>query len=630
MGDKVGRKDNGKRLPAVLAAAIVVLLPLVLVLMVVHDQAASYPDGSGYVLTGPVVDTDLSDFSSDVSITREGLVRYTRTPEGLTATMRMEGDAVRLHVNEEVSTMAVSLNITELVRYQGNIAKVQFTFFDDASMVSVLFEIGVHNTSVTYRVDDGISIVTVAADLLLDRPDDADLLVGVNENDITSCLNGVDDTRYFSSLSDFEPQRAEVMVKAGNGINSARDITVFRLQASSGSEFRYVDTLHKSIVPDGKDFSFSLHIHADKAFIQQIEVMADLSLEYGLKGTYDAWWRGNAQQYGMDSPEYVAALHALQDSGWGIGIHAGSINDLTREQVIAAIENMTVEFGPIRTWSDHGLRPQSLVVNGANVSSPNYVKDLVIDIGAGWWHENTHAQSFWNDLNRDGMSYSLEGQEDLPLFRVSKQQALKLFFEDGRQEDVSSWLRAMPVQRSVFVAHDYFPFFFYVSNGTGNYSVLPEHDGIANTPWSTIRPKTDFPNGTWQALPSFVEFLELLQGYNVWYATVRDVYDRSCLVQNVVLQETGTQVIVTNLNSVPVNELTLFTRDDSSAYQLLDGKTPMVGQKGSAWSWHFVLDLAPGEVLVLNKIGSGTTPMIEVDLTDAMPLMAVRETWPGA
>ncbi|HIH75915.1 MAG TPA: hypothetical protein HA343_01140 [Methanomassiliicoccales archaeon] len=630
MGERVGRKERRRRLPSILAAAIIVLLPLVLALMAVHDPAVSYPDGSGYILTDPVVDTDLSDFSSDVSITREGLVHYTRTPEGLTATMRMEGDAVRLHVNEKVRTVAISLNITELVRYQGNIAKVQFTFFDDASMASVLFEIGVHNTSVTYRVDDGISIITVAADLLLDRPDDADLLVGVNVNGITACLNGVDDTRYFSSLSDFEPQRVEMTVGAGNGINSARDITVFRLQASAGMGFRYVDTLHRTIVPDGKDFAFSLHIHADKAFIQQIEVMAYLSQEYGLKGTYDAWWRGNSQQYGMESPEHVAALHALQDSGWDIGIHAGSVNDLTREQVIAAIENMTAEFGPIRTWSDHGLRPQSLVVNGANVSSPNYVKDLVIDIGAGWWHDNTNSHSFWNDLNRDGMNYTLEGQEDLPLFRVSKQQALKLFFEDGRQEDVASWLRAMPVDRSVFVAHDYLPFFFYVSNDTGEYSVLPEHDGIENTPWSTIRPKTDFVNGTWQALPSFVELLEFLQDHDVWYATVRDVYDRSCLVQKVTVQETETRVIVTNFNSVPVKGLTLFTRDTSPAYHLMNGDAPVIVQKGASWSWHFVLDLEPGEILVLEKLSVETVSATIIHSVTSMPMIAVRESWPGA
>ncbi len=623
------RKDRRRRLPAILAAAIVVLLPLVIALMAVHDPAISYPDASGYVLTDPAVDTDLTDLSSDVDITREGLVRYTRTPEGLRCTMRLEGDAVRLHIEEKVSTVAISLNVSGLVRYQGNVAEVQFIFIEGDDRISVMFGIGMHNTSITYIVDDGGTTVTSAADMLLDRPDDADLLVRVGTEGITSCLNGVEHTYELASLANIEPQRAEVKVGAGNGINSARDITVFRLQAGSNPDHRYVDTLHKTIVPDGKDFAFSLHIHADKAFIQHFWVMANLSQEYGLKGTYDAWWRGNSQQYGMDSPEYVAALHALQDSGWDIGIHAGSINDLTREQVIAAIENMTEEFGTIRTWSDHGSRPQSLVVNGANESSPNYVKDLVMGIGAGWWHENNHAHSFWNDLNRDGMNYTLEGEEDLPLFRVSKQQALKLFFEDGRQENVSSWLRAMPVDRSVFVAHDYFPFFFYVSNDSGEYSVLPEHDGIANTPWSTIRPKADFLNGTWQALPSFVELLEFLQGYDVWYATVRDVYDRSCLLQKVTVQETDTQVIITNFNSVPLSGLTIFTRS-TSAPSLTKGDSTIVAQMGSAWSWQYVLDLEPGEILVLEKVTPGMTSEVGIDPSSAALQMRVRETWPGA
>ncbi|MHC1680300.1 MAG: hypothetical protein AB9860_03495 [Methanomassiliicoccales archaeon] len=628
MVDGVG-KERRRKLPVLLAAALVILLPLVIALMAVHDPMVTSPDDSGYVLKDAVVDTDLSDFSSDVDITRVGLVRYSRTPGGLSCTMRLEGDAVRFHIDEKVSTVAISLNVSDLVRYQGNVVEVQFVFIEEDARISILFEIGMHNTSVTYIVDDGHSTVTEAADLLLDRPEDADLLVRVSAEGITSCLNGVEHTSDLSFLSDLEPQRTEVMVGAGNGINSARDLTVFRLQASSNSDYRYVDTLHKTMVPDGKDMAISLHIHADKAFIQQIEVMANLSQEYGLKGTYDAWWRGNSQQYGMDSPEYVAALHALQDSGWDIGIHAGSINDLTREQVIAAIENMTAEFGTIRTWSDHGLRPQSLVVNGANVSSPNYVKDLVKDIGAGWWHDNTQSHSVWNDLNRDGMNYSLDGQEDLPLFRVSKQQALKLFFESGRQENVSSWLRAMTVDRSVFVAHDYFPFFFYVSNETGEYSVLPEHDGISNTPWSTIRPKADFINGTWHALPSFVELLEFLQDYDVWYASVRDVYDRSCLVQKVMVQETRDQVIVTNFNSVPVSGLTLFSRG-TSAPLLINGDSPVVAQMGSAGSWHLVLDLVPGEILVLEKLSLGTMSATAVHSSVSVPMMAVRESWPGA
>jgi hypothetical protein len=268
------------------------------------------------------------------------------------------------------------------------------------------------------------------------------------------------------------------------------------------------------------------------------------------------------------------------------------------------------------------------VVGGANEGSPNYVKDLVIDIGAGWWHENTHAHSRWNDLNRDGMNYTLPGQEEVPLFRVSKQQALQLFFETGRQQDVSSWLRSMPVQRSVFVAHDYFPFFFQVENDTGNYSVLPSHGDVQNTSWSAIRPKSDFVNGTWSALPSFVAMLDLLSSYDVWYAPVRDVYDRSCLVQNVMLQETGTQVILTNLNQVEVKGLTLFTRGQPN-YLLFDGITPLSVQQGSAGSWHFVIDLEPGEVLVLDKLSAEARPLSVTSYVDT-PYMAVRETWPGA
>ena len=290
-----------------------------------------------------------------------------------------------------------------------------------------------HNTTLTYIVDEGVRARAVFGDLINRR---IYILVQVTEEGVRSGMNGVEEFQPFDSLLGFDPQRSVVTIGAGNGINSLRDVTVFRLQASGTEGYRYVDTLHKTIVPDGKDLAFSLHIHADKAFIPQFWIMANLSEEYGLRGTYDAWWKGNSQQYGMDSPEYTVALHALQDSGWDIGIHAGSINDLTREQVIAAVENMTAEFGPLRTWSDHGLRPQSLVVNGANETSPNYVKDLVIDIGAGWWHDNLRSHSQWNDLNREDELH----QRGRRTFRCSGEQAsgAQAVLRDRRQENVSS------------------------------------------------------------------------------------------------------------------------------------------------------------------------------------------------
>ncbi len=597
--------------------------------MLVHIPNVIVKDGSGYTLTDPQVDTDLSDFSSDVSITREGLVRYTRAPNGLHCLMRLEGDAVLLNMGERASTISISLNVSDLVRYQGNVANVQFNFHDGPVIVSVLFGLGFLNTTVTYAVDDGVVKEIVFGDLLIDRPDDADLLVQVTEGGIRSGLNGIEEFQPFDSLLGFEPHRSEVKVSAGQGISSFREVALFRVQASRSDGYQYVDTLHKTIVPDGKDFAFSMHIHADKAYIQHFEVMANLSNEIGLKGTYDAWWQGNSQQYGMESPEYVAALHALQDSGWDIGMHAGSINDMTREQVIATIENMTAELGDMRTWSDHGARQQDIWKNGTNESSPFYNKDLIIGIGAAWVNNKTHSHSMWNDINRQGMSYTLPELEGLPLFRVSKQQALYLYYEQGRQQDLSSWLRAMPAQRSVFIAHDYFPFFCYVSNATGNYSVLPAHDGIANTPWSQLVVKRDFTNASWHALPRFVEFLEFARDHNAWFATVREVYDRSSLVQKIVVKETAKQVSITNFNTEAVEGLTLYSRGDPQ-YQLAGAGSNHIPQKGAGGSWHFVFDLGPGEEMVLYKVGSLDHLSYDLIVPAAAAMIAVRESWPGA
>ena len=42
-----------------------------------------------------------------------------------------------------------------------------------------------------------------------------------------------------------------------------------------GTEYRYYDGLHRTIVPDGKDFAFSLHLHADRAYPDQFYQMAN-------------------------------------------------------------------------------------------------------------------------------------------------------------------------------------------------------------------------------------------------------------------------------------------------------------------------------------------------------------------
>jgi len=617
-----------RRFSAILSASILLLIPMVFALSTVNPPTVSYADDSYYYLCDPIVNEDFSKVSHAVVIDAKGTARCSWTDNGLLCSLDRPGDLVRVSVERAVDSLAVSLNIKDIVRFQSDVATAKFMFEGGPWAVEVLFGIGMYNTSLSYEVH-GPSSAVHYADLFLDRPDNADLAVWLDHGIIVANINGVEDVQDLGVPSDIVPERAWFEAGAGETVNDLRTLTLFRLQAGLGSEVTYRDTLHKTILPDGMDMAFSLHIHADKAYIQHFEVMAQLSERYGLRGTYDAWWKGNAQQYGMESPEYVAALHILQNAGWDIGVHGGSISDMTREQVISALENMTADLGELRTWSDHGYRPQALAMEGADQSSEHYVKDLVIRIGAGWWHDNAHAHSRWNDLNREGMDYRLPGHEDLPLFRVSKQQALKLFYEQGRQMNTSSWIRAMPVDRSVFVAHDYFPFFLYVQNATGNYSVLPEHDGITNTPWNKLTVKRDYLNGTWHVLPRFEGLLSAMVDYDVWFATVRDIYDRSCLIQHVTMEETETDVRLINGNNREVSDMTIFTKG-RPLYALTDGANIYQAEKGAGGSWHFVFDLAPHESLTLNKVCLVGPDGTSIEVTSPVLIASIKGRGLGA
>jgi len=174
-------------------------------------------------------------------------------------------------------------------------------------------------------------------------------------------------------------------------------------------------------------------------------------------------------------------------------------------------------------------------------------------------------------------------------------------------QDVSQYLRAWPMDRSVFVTHDYMPYFFYVKNNSGPLCILPEEEGIGYFPWSSLVPKTTFVGEDWAVLPSFVRFLNWTQDYDVWFAPVREIYDRSCLVQAVTMSEDENEVILTNPTDETIHGLTLFVKG-RPMYSLKGPGAMLQAEKGTSESWHFVIDLGPGEVLVLKKVQTGIGP----------------------
>jgi hypothetical protein len=283
---------------------------------------------------------------------------------------------------------------------------------------------------------------------------------------------------------------------------------------------------------------------------------------------------------------------------------------------------MTEEFGPMRTWSDHGQRTQDLWKDGTDPDSGHYDADLIEEIRAAWMHKKSKANSFYNDLNRDGMNYTGPNNPDLPLFRVSKMQAWMIYSDPGWEGDLDDYMRAWTTDRSVFIVHDYFPYFFFVNNQSGPLCTFPDEEGIGYFPWSSLVPKTTFMGDSWNPMPEFTRFLNWTTAYDVWFAPVRDIYDRSCLVQKLIVleDEEKVKVIIRNPSNQPIKGLTLFTEDAPIFNLDVDGKE-LDARKGNGESRSFVIDVGPREELILEKVKSvknGGIPPIDlfIDVRD--------------
>jgi hypothetical protein len=423
------------------------------------------------------------------------------------------------------------------------------------------------------------------------------LMVKVENGRGTLGIDGLDRSAILPNAGSFSPslERIDFSVM---GVVEGRHLVIDHIALGEG-EPTFKDGLHKTMVPDGKDFAFTYIIHADRAYPGQLGMMTDISERYGLRGTYDAWTNGTERYYGMDDPEFLAGLHSLQGAGWDIGLHAGSNDPMTREEMVSSIENFTRELGPPGSWSDHAFLPQDLAVQGWNSSSDYYTADLVAQMGLGWAHA-WHGTAFRNDLNRIGMGYQAKGLEELPLYRTSKVSSWDIYGDQAAASGLDQWLGAWAMERSLIVVHDYFAFLSYASNATGRYSVLEGVGGMDHIPWGQLYPKQVLQEAEWRALPQLEDFLNWTIAQDVWFVTLRDAYDRSVQVDRVHMSEYPDKLVLTNRGGATVQGLTLYSRSMPD-YALRQDNMVIHASKGAA-SWHFIFDLGPGEVMVLKKV----------------------------
>ncbi len=593
---------EGRAGSVALVAALFMVSTLGGFLVYVHETEGTTTDGYGYTITDPVLDERMSRHPGCLEISPEHTTaRYDFGSEGMAINLASPGDKVQVAKDQAADTFTTVLDIHELdLVGRGNFQFQAKFALGDGDHYQVDVHVDQRQTYVTYTASIGEARAVGYGDMLYDITDTLYLLVHVENGQIELGLNGIEDVQTMPSLSKWTPRFAEISLGAGEEDPVLGNVYMSTFVLGLGTTWHYYDGLHKTIVPDGKDFAFSLHMHADRTYPQYLHLMANLSREYGLNGTYDAWLWANDQFYSMSESEYAQGLLDLRSAGWDLGVHGIGYVSVNRTIALYALDRMENEIGPLRTWSDHGYRQQNLYKDGTDPDSGYYIADRVEDIGAAWMHKNTKSHSFYNDLNRDGMSYTDPDYPDLPLFRVSPEQAWTMYSDPGREDDLDKYLRAWSADRSVIVTHDYLPYFFYVDNSSGPLSVVRDEEGMGYFPWSELIPKTTFVGEDWAPLPSFTRFLNWTRDYDVWFAPVRDIYDRSCLIQALEVHEDSNKVVIRNPSDQGIEGLTLYSQSQPD-YELGDSGTSYTATKGSAGSWHFILDIPAGGEVVLEK-----------------------------
>ena len=397
--------------------------------------------------------------------------------------------------------------------------------------------------------------------------------------------------------------------------SSPSSVIIKCLELGDGGEATYHDRLHKTMTPWGHDFTLALQIHADGATPAQLALLKLLSDRYGVRGEFAAWMNVTDTKTAysiMTDADYAAALLALQSSGWDIGLHAAKSGSADRAEVIDLIERFEEEFGPLRSWVDHGAVSQDIWQQGKDPSSDYYISDYLLDKDVMIWvNEENHSHSQVQDLNLDTVRYHHDGYPGLSLLKVSRFGFMadctgwQSYFAPADQAELSDRQRIYAGNSAVMIWHDYTNKYTYVEDGGVNYSTqsIPGMGYPYELLTGTVDPYTH-PNGTWHLIPAVEDYFAAMNNdYDVWHATPREVYDRSVLLEQVQVDENETRVTITNPTGVDVPGLTLFTKEEPW-YCLMNGDECLRYKKGAENYCFVIPELPAGATIVLNKTWS--------------------------
>lgn len=616
------------------AISLVVVMCLSALPMLAPSASAAVPDEfeePGYALSDPLYSIDFTAEDPSVTLTPNG-AGYEYTPNGLlvnysgpsktlgmaAGTSLEQKDIIRLAWERTASTtdsMRISWGFQSLDQATD---RVSGTIYFRPTYTTVTAE-----TWENYAPVEGSRKEQYISYDFLDIQS-MDVLIRTDGSSVTIGINGI--TFEYEMARDYTRMRVYTL-ELGSGVawDPASEvlITALELGDSTNCKVRYNDRLHKTITPWGYDFTYSMQIHGDDATPTVLEALRDMSIKHGLRLEFSAWMESRDTQYNMSDPDYKRVLEELRDIGWDIGLHAVTQDSRVAEYLIPLIAEFQRDF-QFNSWIDHGGTAQQINDTGSDPTSPYYMLDWLLANGIMIWaNDRNHSHAVGNDLNRFGVYYTHEyfGQT-VPLVHSSNAMfynfiAVRNSPEYNTVDSYATQFSGWASDRAVIIYHEYADRFVYhtvdgVNYAGTTYSIF----GYDYVPRSTLpeygdaRAMNEHPA---TIIPALDLMLSGMNEYRVWKATPYEIYQRDYYVSRVTVDETASDVTLTNPTSTSIPGFTLYTKERPD-YALKCGDKTYYAAPGNC-GWHFVIDELPrGQALQLTKVAIGdNAPSVRVD-----------------
>jgi hypothetical protein len=458
-----------------------------------------------------------------------------------------------------------------------------------------------------------------------------DIVVEVRDGDVIVGVDGLEsvlknDFKTFGELS----FGGVVLTSDESRWSSPASVVLKRLDIGHGADVEYHDRLHKTLTPWGHDFTLTMQIHADGANPAQLTLLKYLADRYGVRGEFDAWMNTSEPEISysiLTDTNYAHAVSALQDSSWDIGLHAVTSGSTERAELIRLIDLFESEYGPLRSWVDHGALPQDIWQHGNDPTSEYYISDVLVDKNVMIWvNEERHSHSSSQDLNLDVIRYNMDEYPGLDLQKASEYGFLaecsgwQSAFAPVTREELAERQRIYAINSAVILWHDYAGRFTYVEDGGVNYSSqsLPQ----MGYPYEIIRSAEDtnnYSDGTWHLIPAAEDyFAAMSEDYDVWYATPREIYDRSIGMEQLRVEESAYAVTITNPTATDLEGVTLYTKS-VPWYRLRDGGSYYAAQSGAENMMFVIPEVKAGATMVLSKETASSSAQVATGASSVMP-----------